>query len=105
MKLSLIATALAAATLALTAPVQAQTTPIEPCVKSKWGPNDQLGALNNITPTNVIEASKLVKRGKSIRMGIETNNRTPAFAPRTVWLTVLSPGQENGASLGATRTN
>ena len=105
MKLSHIAPALAAAALALTAPVQAQTTPIEPCVKSKWGPNDQLGALNNITAANVLEASKLVKRGKSIRMGIETNSRTPAFAPRSFSLTVLSPGQENGASLGATKTN
>ncbi|MBP6817448.1 MAG: cyclase family protein [Burkholderiaceae bacterium] len=88
--------------MALAMPAQAQTAP---CSPSKWGPNDQIGALNNITAANVLEASKLIKRGKSIRMGIETNSKTPAYAPRTFSLTVLSPGQENGASLGATKTN
>ena len=88
--------------MALAVPAQAQTAP---CSPSKWGPNDQIGALNNITAANVLEASKLIKKGKSIRMGIETNSKTPAYAPRTFSLTVLSPGQENGASLGATKTN
>ncbi|MBK8768064.1 MAG: cyclase family protein [Burkholderiaceae bacterium] len=88
--------------MALAMPAQAQTAP---CSPSKWGPNDQIGALNNITSANVLEAGKLIKRGKSIRMGIETNSKTPAYAPRTFSLTVLSPGQENGASLGATKTN
>jgi kynurenine formamidase len=101
MTLTRIASALAAtAALAFAVPAQAQN-----CTPSKWGANDQIGALNNITPANVLEATKLVKRGKSIRMGIETNSRTPAYPPRTFSLTVLSPGQENGASLGATKTN
>lgn len=75
------------------------------CYKSKWGANDQSGALNNITPQNVLAAAKLVKRGKSIRMGIETNSKTPAFPPRTFAITVLTPGQEYGRSLGETKTN
>jgi len=75
------------------------------CYKSKWGPNDQLGALNNISPQNVLAAAKLVKRGRSMRMGIETSSKTPAFPPRTFALTVLTPGQEYGRSLGETRTN
>ena len=102
MKLSHLAPVLSALAMALAMPAQAQTAP---CSPSKWGPNDQIGALNNITSANVLEASKLIKRGKSIRMGIETNSKTPAYAPRTFSLTVLSPGQENGASLGATKTN
>ena len=102
MKLSHLAPVLSALAMALATPAQAQTAP---CSPSKWGPNDQIGALNNITAANVLEASKLIKRGKSIRMGIETNSKTPAYAPRTFSLTVLSPGQENGASLGATKTN
>ena len=102
MKISHLAPVLSAIALAFAVPAQAQTAP---CTPSKWGPNDQIGALNNITPANVLEASKLIKRGKSIRMGIETNHKTPAYAPRTFSLTVLSPGQENGASLGATKTN
>ena len=102
MKLSHLAPVVSALAMALAMPAQAQTAP---CSPSKWGPNDQIGALNNITAANVLEASKLIKKGKSIRMGIETNSKTPAYAPRTFSLTVLSPGQENGASLGATKTN
>ncbi|MBP8307169.1 MAG: cyclase family protein [Burkholderiaceae bacterium] len=103
MKISHLAPVLSAVVLAFGASAaQAQTAP---CAPSKWGPNDQIGALNNITSANVLEASKLIKKGKSIRMGIETNSKTPAYAPRTFSLTVLSPGQENGASLGATKTN
>jgi hypothetical protein len=46
-----------------------------------------------------------VKRGKAIRMGIETNSKTPAFPPRFFNITVLTPGQEYGGSLGETKTN
>ncbi|MGQ0544703.1 MAG: cyclase family protein, partial [Betaproteobacteria bacterium] len=77
----------------------------ESCHKSKWRANDQIGALNNITSQNVLAAAKLVKKGKSMRMGIETNSNTPAFPPRTFALTVLTPGQEYGRSLGETKTN
>jgi kynurenine formamidase len=83
----------------------AQTPAIQSCHKSKWGPNDQIGALNNITAANVTDAAKLIKRGKSIRMGIETNSKTPAFPPRTFSITVLTPGQEYGGTLGDTKTN
>jgi kynurenine formamidase len=92
----------AAAALLLSGGVQAQQP--EGCFKSKWGPDDQIGALNNITAENTLSATKLVKRGKAIRLGIETNAKTPAFPPRTFSVTVLSPGQESGSSLGATKT-
>ena len=91
--------------LAVSVSACAQTQAIQSCHKSKWGPNDQVGALNNITTANVTEAAKLVKRGKSIRMGIETNSKTPAFPPRTFSITVLTPGQEYGGTLGDTKTN
>jgi len=97
--LPLVALAIAAA---LSGPALAQEVQ---CGKSKWGANDQTGALNNITAQNVQAAAKLVKRGKAIRMGIETNSKTPAFPPRTFALTVLTPGQEYGRSLGETKTN
>ncbi len=78
----------------------------EKCHKSKWGPNDQIGALNNITKDNVLGASKLIKQGKTMRMGIETNTKTPAFAPRTYSVTIVRPGQDyEGQSLGNTKTN
>src|SRR5687767_1126707 len=91
--------------LAVSMSACAQTQTIQSCHKSKWGPNDQIGALNNITTANVTEAAKLIKRGKSIRMGIETNSKTPAFPPRTFSITVLTPGQEYGGTLGDTKTN
>jgi hypothetical protein len=95
----------AAAVFTFTAHAQVQAPALQTCYKSKWGPDDQKGALNNITPANVLEASKLVKRGKAIRLGIETNSKTPAFAPRTFSITVLTPGQEYGGTLGETKTN
>jgi kynurenine formamidase len=104
-KLAPFASLAAAAAFVLTAAMPAAAQPIEKCHKSKWGADDQVGAINNITSANVLEATKLVKRGKAIRMGIETNSKTPAFAPRTFSLTVLTPGQEYGGSLGETKTN
>ncbi len=75
------------------------------CYRSKYGPEDQAGALNTLTPAKTLEAAKLVKRGKTMRMAIETNSKTPAFPPRTFSVTVLTPGQEYGRSLGETKTN
>ena len=93
----------AAAALAFTPLASGQA--YQSCHKSKWGADDQMGALNNITPQNVLAAAKLVKRGRSMRMGIETNSKTPAFPPRSFAITVLTPGQEYGRSLGETKTN
>jgi kynurenine formamidase len=76
----------------------------EPCAPSKFGPNDQVGALNNITPAKTLAASKLITRGKAYRLGIETGRSTPAFPPRTFAITVLQPGQPAGATLGPTKT-
>ena len=49
----------------------AQGQPLQTCYKSKWGPNDQIGALNNITAENVTAAARLVKRGKAILISNE----------------------------------
>ena len=71
---------------------------------SKFGPNDEIGNLNHVTPAKTLAASKLVTRGKAYRLGIETNKDTPAFPPRTFSLTILQPGQAAGGSLGPTKT-
>ena len=36
--------------------------------KSKWGPNDQIGALNLLTPAITQAAAKLIKTGKTYRL-------------------------------------
>ena len=35
------------------------------CEPSKWGPDDEIGAANYVTPERVLAAIKLVKKGQS----------------------------------------
>lgn len=77
----------------------------KPCLTaSKFGPGDQTGNVNYITPAKTLAATKLVTRGKAYRLGIETNKDTPAYGTRTFSITVLQPGQTGGGSLGPTKT-
>jgi kynurenine formamidase len=77
----------------------------KPCpTASKFGPNDQIGNVNYITPAKTLAASKLVTTGKTYRLGIETNKDTPAYPPRTFAVTIVQPGQTGGGSLGPTKT-
>jgi kynurenine formamidase len=77
----------------------------KPCATaSKFGPDDQIGNLNYVSPAKTLAASKLITRGKAYRLGIETNKDTPAYGTRTFAITVLQPGQAGGATLGPTKT-
>ena len=98
-KAVLASVAAAVALLAGAAQAQQQT-----CFPSKFGPADQIGNMNYVTPEKTLAATKLVTRGKSYRLGIETNKDTPAFPPRSFALIVVQPGQTNGSSLGPTKT-
>jgi kynurenine formamidase len=69
---------------------------------SRWGAADEIGALNNVTPARVLEAAKLVSRGKVYSLAIETSSKTPGFPPRTFHLTVVQPMQAGGGTLGPT---
>lgn len=73
--------------------------------KSKYGPNDEIGAANLLTPEMALAAAKLVKTGKVYRLGVETNSKTPAFGPRSWALAINQPGQVGGIGLGHTKTN
>src|SRR5688500_13236693 len=76
-----------------------------PCqTASKFGPTDQIGNLNHVTPAKTLAATKLVTKGKSYRLGIETNKDTPAYPPRTFAVTIVQPGQNAGATIGPTKT-
>ena len=45
-------------------------TPIGPvCWPSEWGPDDQRGAANRITPAKVMEAVSLIREGKIYQLG------------------------------------
>ena len=78
----------------------------KPCATaSKFGPDDQIGNVNYVTPAKTLAASKLVTRGKAYRLGIETNKDTPAYGTRTFGITVLQPGQAGGATFGPNKVS
>lgn len=77
----------------------------KPCLTaSKFGPDDQIGNLNHVTPAKTLAATRLVTKGKTYRLGIETNKDTPAYPPRTFAITIVQPSQVAGGSLGPTKT-
>ena len=82
----------------------AQAQDAQSWCKSKWGPDDEKGAANHLTPALAMEAAKLVTTGKVYQLGVETNSKTPAYPPRTFSVTILQPGQTGGSSLGPTKT-
>ena len=68
--------------------------------ESKFGPNDQIGNANYITPEKTLAAIKLVTKGKAYALGIEANSKTPAYPPRYITVTVVQPGQQAGQTIG-----
>lgn len=68
--------------------------------KSKWGPTDEIGAANYMTPELVLKAASLVKTGKTYALGIPVDSKTPAYPPRSFKITVVQPGQAGNAGLG-----
>lgn len=66
------------------------------CKPSKWGSADEIGNANLITPESVLTAAKLIKTGKTYSLGIIVDSTTPAFAPRSLSLQVVQPGQQQG---------
>ncbi len=69
------------------------------CQPSKWGPDDEIGAANYVTPKQVLAAVTLVKKGESHPLGIVVDPKMPAFPPRSTSLQVVQPGQHNGREL------
>ena len=68
--------------------------------KSKWGPDDEIGAANYMKPELVLKAAQLVKTGKTYALGIPVDTKTPAYPPRTFKITIVQPGQAGNSGLG-----
>jgi len=49
---------------------------------SKYGAQDTLGAINNLSAEGVIEAARLIKTGKVYSLAIPTGPKTPAYGDR-----------------------
>jgi kynurenine formamidase len=43
----------------------------------RWGKDDQIGTLNHVTPKDIVEAAKLIKRGKAFSLGIPLDQKGP----------------------------
>src|SRR5207253_11099548 len=58
----------------------------------KWGPNDQLGALNYITPAKRAQAAALVREGVSVSMSLPLATRPSPDNPTPVTHLMLQTG-------------
>lgn len=67
---------------------------------SKWGADDTLGAINELSPEGVIQAAKLVKTGKTYALGVEVSRDTPAYGARSFQLFAVASGNGAGVSIG-----
>jgi kynurenine formamidase len=72
--------------------------------KSKWGPDDEIGAANYMKPELVLKAASLIKTGKTYALGIPVDSKTPAYPPRTFKVTIVQPGQAGIPGLGPSKT-
>jgi hypothetical protein len=91
---------LAAIGLCMTATAQ---TPVGPeWWPSPWGPDDERGAANMMTPASVLAAASLIRRGEIYELGRGYETGMPLFGQRHFSLTIpglptANLGSENGA--------
>ncbi len=70
---------------------------------SEWGPEDQRGAANRITPAKILEAVSLIKEGKIYELGREYEQGMPGLGNgRHFKLTI--PGLPTAGPIGELRT-
>ena len=67
---------------------------------SKYGAEDALGAINNLSPEKVLQAARLVTTGKTYRLGVQTGPDSPAYPPRSYAMTILQLDDGTGTPLG-----
>lgn len=70
---------------------------------SPFGPEDTLGAVNRLSAAAVLEATKLVKTGKTYALGVETGPDSPAYPPREYDMTILQLDDGRGVPLGTNK--
>jgi kynurenine formamidase len=89
--------------LAPITPAQAQTAAAPPAKwwPSKWGPTDEAGASNHITPAKVLDAAKWIRDGKVYKIGRVYEQGMPLFGARAFSLRI--PGSPTGGPFGANK--
>ncbi|TCC98844.1 cyclase family protein [Pedobacter hiemivivus] len=85
-------------------PLHAQSQYINPAdtswYQSPYGAGDEIGAANLLTPEVVMQAVKLVKKGKSYPLAVPVDKYLPAYRHRSFYLYNIQPGQQGGKTLG-----
>ncbi|MDJ0922664.1 MAG: cyclase family protein [Henriciella sp.] len=90
----------AALSLVCMACAQDQASETNTWFPSKYGPDDRLGALNNLTAEKTARAAALITTGKTYALGMITGRDTPAYGPREYDVTVLQLSDGSGTPLG-----
>lgn len=70
---------------------------------SKYGADDTLGAINNLSAAKVKQAAQLIKTGKTYPLGVETGPDSPAYPPRSYSMTILQLDDGTGTPLGSNK--
>ena len=78
--------------------VSAQSVAEEKALSSEWGPEDERGSANRITPEKILEAAKLIKEGRIYELGRVYEAGMPIFPGRHYSLTI--PGAPTGGPVG-----
>lgn len=78
---------------------------VTPAAAAEWspsvyGPTDEIGAANLLTPDVVKHAVALVKLGKTYPLAVPVDKNLPAFRHRSFHLYNVQPGQQAGKSQG-----
>lgn len=67
---------------------------------SRYGPDDTLGALNNLSAEGVLQAARLITTGKTYALGGVTGRDTPAYGHRSYDLILYPHANEISPPLG-----
>tara|TARA_B100000767_G_scaffold130922_1_gene124256 strand:- start:432 stop:1388 length:957 start_codon:yes stop_codon:yes gene_type:complete len=70
---------------------------------SKYGVDDTLGAINELSEKKTKLAAQLVKTGKTYALGVETGPTSPAYPPRSYSMTILQLDDGMGTPMGSNR--
>lgn len=96
--------ALALGTFCIVALIQIEDTWADDAwFPSKYGAEDTMGAINNLSAAKVKQAARLVTTGKTYPLGVETGPDSPAYPPRSYSMTVLQLDDGMGTPLGSNK--
>ncbi|MBX6190314.1 cyclase family protein [Pseudomonas aeruginosa] len=86
--------------LAAALPMLMQVASAADWYPSAYGPDDEIGAANLLTPEVAMQAVQLVKTGKTYPLAVPVDKNLPAFRHRSFHLYNTQPGEQAGQSLG-----